>query len=251
LGADPEDLHQMRVATRRARGFLRAARPLLDAEWADDLRAELGWLGAALGPARDLDVLAGRIREHVSRLGKGRSTLAGLVESLERKREEARAAAVATLSEGRYLALLDRLATAEPRFATGVESTLSELWWGEFRRTRRAFGRLAASSTDEELHAARIRVKRARYSAELAGAELGRSGERFVDAAKTLQDVLGEHQDACVAEDRILAWTRERPEARPAARRLVKLEHARRKKARAAWPTAWSRLEERGRKARR
>src|SRR5262245_20681459 len=30
LGTDPEDLHQMRVATRRARAFLRAARDLVD-----------------------------------------------------------------------------------------------------------------------------------------------------------------------------------------------------------------------------
>ena len=47
----------MRVATRRMRAILRAARPLLDPEWVRSLRAELGWLGGALGPVRDLDVL--------------------------------------------------------------------------------------------------------------------------------------------------------------------------------------------------
>src|SRR5918996_413573 len=41
-GSDPEDLHQMRVAARRARAFLRAARPLLDRAWANELRIELG-----------------------------------------------------------------------------------------------------------------------------------------------------------------------------------------------------------------
>jgi CHAD domain-containing protein len=42
VGADPEELHQMRVAVRRMRAMLKAARPLLDTNWADDLRAELG-----------------------------------------------------------------------------------------------------------------------------------------------------------------------------------------------------------------
>lgn len=52
LGDDPEDVHQLRVATRRLRAFLRAARPLLEKSWAEDLRAEPGWLGGALGPVR-------------------------------------------------------------------------------------------------------------------------------------------------------------------------------------------------------
>ncbi|HXL43219.1 MAG TPA: CHAD domain-containing protein, partial [Gaiellaceae bacterium] len=55
LGTDPEDLHRVRVAVRRSRAILRGARPLLDEQWADSLRAELGWLGQALGPVRDLD----------------------------------------------------------------------------------------------------------------------------------------------------------------------------------------------------
>ena len=47
----------MRVATRRLRAFLRAGSELLDPEWSEPLRDELKWLGGALGPVRDLDVL--------------------------------------------------------------------------------------------------------------------------------------------------------------------------------------------------
>ena len=50
-GEDIEDLHQMRVAVRRMRATLKAARPLLDAAWSDDLRGELG-VYANLRPAR-------------------------------------------------------------------------------------------------------------------------------------------------------------------------------------------------------
>ncbi|HEY0636908.1 MAG TPA: CHAD domain-containing protein, partial [Pseudonocardiaceae bacterium] len=67
-GVDPEDLHQMRVAVRRTRAVLRAARPLLDRRWADGLRARLGDVGRALGPVRDLDVLLERLHGEAAAL---------------------------------------------------------------------------------------------------------------------------------------------------------------------------------------
>ncbi len=250
LGTDAEDLHQMRVATRRARAFLRAARPLIDQEWADELRSELGWLGSALGPARDLDVLVERLRSQISNLGGEGASVRGLVEGLERRRRKAQASAVVALSEERYLALLDRLEDPQPPPSTGASVTLAELWWAEFVRTRRRFEKLNRDSSDDELHAARIRVKRTRYAAELAANELGAPGERFVDAAKLLQDVLGEHQDAFVAEEHIRAWSEGRPDAGDAVLKLLKRERARRSKARAEWPQAWKLLDRRARKAR-
>jgi CHAD domain-containing protein len=246
-GDDPESLHQLRVATRRARAFLRAARPLLDPDWAAELRDELGWLGSTLGDARDLDVLLEHVRGELEALGAG-DELGGLVESLERDHENARRAAVAALSEDRYLALLDRLEELDPKLAPDASATLGELWRDEFRRTRRTFKKLDAKSTDAELHAARIRVKRARYAAELAEKELGRTGERFVDAAKELQDVLGEHQDAVVATERVNAWTAGNPSREAAAVPLLERERERREAARASWPGAWKSLKKRGRK---
>jgi hypothetical protein len=63
----------------------------------------------------------------------------------------------------------------------------------DFRRLRRSARRLE-SQTDAELHKTRIRGKRARYSAELAGRSRGKKASRFVKAAKTFQDVLGDHE---------------------------------------------------------
>ncbi len=71
-----------------------------------------------------------------------------------------------------------------------------------------------------------------------------------MDAAKVLQDVLGEHQDASVAEERIRTWAEGKAEAADAVRKLLKRERARRKKARAEWPDAWKLLERRAKKAR-
>ena len=48
-GADPEDLHRFRVATRRSRALIRASRPLIRDQLAA-LDRELRWLGGASGP---------------------------------------------------------------------------------------------------------------------------------------------------------------------------------------------------------
>jgi CHAD domain-containing protein len=251
LGEDAEDLHQMRVATRRARAFLRVARPLVDPTWAEGLRGELGWLGSALGPARDADVLLEHLRAQVETLGAPAPQAQGLVRSLEEERDRAREAARAALSMPRYFALLDALEQAgRPRLASDGATTLAALWWKEFGRTRRVFTSLDRNSTDADLHDARIHAKRARYAAELAAHELGKPGRRFVDAAKRVQDVLGEHQDSAVAKERILAWGVRHPGSEEAVEALLERERRRRRKARREWPDAWETLRRRARAAR-
>ena len=240
LGSDPEDLHQLRVATRRLRAFLRAGRRLLEASWSEPLRDELRWLGGALGPARDLDVLIERIADDVAGVG-GEDAFAGLMRALEGERAEARRVVVEALSSDRYLALLDRLEHVGDPEPSGSDRTLRHVWRAEWKRTRKAFARLDDSSSDDELHAGRIRVKRARYAAELAAHELGKRSRPFVRAAKELQDVLGEHQDAVVAEERIRVWAGQGV-ASGAPARLVEAERRRRAAARAAWPDGWDAL---------
>ncbi len=179
LGADLEDLHQMRVATRRARAFLRTVRSIVDPAWSGPLREELGWLGAALGPARDLDVLLERIRADVDAGGHA-SDARGLVEALEEEHAAARADALAALSDERYLGLLDRLEGAEPQAAEGATATLPQLWWGAFRKARRAFSQPGAEV--ERRRAARGADRRQ------AGAVCGRAGpERAREAGRALR----------------------------------------------------------------
>ena len=241
LGSDPEDLHQLRVATRRLRAFLRAGRGLLDKRWSEPLRDEVGWLGKALGPARDLDVLIDRLAADVAALGDDAEAVSGLLRTLEDERAGARLVVVGALSSDRYLALLDRLErVSEPR-GSGAETPLRDVWRAEWRRTRKAFAHLDDESSDEHLHEGRIRVKRARYAAELAAHELAKRSKAFVEAAKELQDVLGEHQDAVVADARIRAWATD-DSNRGAVERLLAREHERKETARKAWPPAWRAL---------
>ena len=251
LGTDPEDLHQMRVATRRARAFLRSARELVDPEWAEGLRAELGWLGSRLGPARDADVLYEHMSASVAAAGLDGDQASGVLRALERERSRARRAAVAALSRKRYFDLLERLAQAErPPLQDAGDVRLADLWWAEVRRTLMAFAVLDERSPDDELHAARIRVKRARYAAELTAHELGPAGKRFVSAAKKLQDVLGEHQDAVVAEEWLTRFGAASSQSDEVVELLVRKEQKRRRRARRDWPDAWDKLVRRARQAR-
>ena len=251
-GDDPEDLHQLRVATRRMRAFLRAARPLVEADWATALRAELGWLGQHLGPARDLDVMLGRLRAEVRALGQhDAEATSGLLDALEAERAAAYRDVVETLGGDRYFALLDRLEIAAAPPLTGDETTLAAIFHREAKRMRRTFAALGESPANDALHASRIAVKRARYAADLGAHELGRPGRRFVDIAKRLQDILGDHQDAVVAQDRIRGWAASSPalDSGFAAGRLVQLEQDRMAAARAAWPDTWQQLDKAARRA--
>jgi inorganic triphosphatase YgiF len=107
LGDDPEELHKLRVATRRLRALLRAARPMLVREWSEPLRAELQWLGGVLGPASDLDVLIQHLWEEAEDLSADeRRALSRAVAVLEREREEAGEALREAMGSERYVELL-------------------------------------------------------------------------------------------------------------------------------------------------
>lgn len=237
LGSDVEDLHQMRVATRRLRAFLRVGRPLLDESWSEPLRDELAWLGGALGPARDLDVLLEHLGCELHALDE-HEVASGLLETLRAEQTEARRAVVATLSSDRYLALLERLDHVGTPELTGDETPLAELWASAWTRARKRNAALGRGAGDEQLHEARIALKRARYAAELAGHELGKRGRRFEKAAAALQDVLGTNQDAAVAEERVRAWAVTAEEG-VVAGQLVQRQHDRKAAAAATRPVAW------------
>lgn len=252
-GDDPEDVHQLRVATRRLRAFLRAARPLLAPEWADGLRLELGWLARALGPVRDLDVMLGYLRDASELLEpEEQAQFAPLLKQLEQQRGRARAALTRALDGDRYLELLNRLEqAAETPHVTDEDHSLADLWAREWKRWRRAVRALESEPADAALHELRIKTKRARYAAELAASTLGKPGARFIEGAKNLQDVLGEHQDAFVLEERIrsLSAGSRSTGLHLAAGRMIERQRARRASARAEYARAVRKLERLGRSA--
>jgi CHAD domain-containing protein len=120
-----------------------------------------------------------------------------------------------------------------------VPPLLAEAW----RRLARAAGRLEPDEPDERWHRARIRAKRARYAAEAAVPVLGPAAARPAKAAAALQELLGEHQDAALAADRVLGLavaTPGDPDLLVTARRLAERERAAIRQARARFPAVWA-----------
>lgn len=243
LGDDPEELHKFRVATRRMRSLLRSARPLIeDPDDAELLRSELKWLASLLGEVRDRDVLIEYLVGELESLDG--APLGAMLELLDGERETARRELGVALDSPRYRALLEDL---DPPPALRAGESLRSAAGSEYERLRKAMRGLGENPTDDELHEARIGAKRARYAAEAAEVE-----GRFVKRAKDLQDVLGEHQDAVVAEEQIrevLDRVRGGGRTAFAAGRLVERQRARRGAARGGWRRAWRRLEKAGDKA--
>ncbi len=246
LGTDPEELHQMRVAVRRLRALLRAIRPLLRGDWATPLGDDLRWLGRALGPVRDADVLLERFQRRADALSPGlQSPFTMSLGPLVDTRESARGKLVPALEDPRYFLLLEKLdrAIVDARLDDDGP-TLAELARKEFRRLNKRVRRLDTHPSDEELHEVRILGKRARYAAEFAAPTMARDATPFIRRAKRLQDVLGEHQDSCIAEVQVwqLAAAVRDTDAAFAAGVVVERERSDRRQAREDFPKAWRAL---------
>jgi CHAD domain-containing protein len=258
-GADVEDVHQMRVSVRRMRAALTAARPLLDREWSNELRAELGWLGRSLGPVRDLDVMLPRLRDLADGLpAEERAAAERLIATLDVEYTEARREMLFALAAPRYTALLERLADAvrlplPTPTATAARPELVELVRAEYKSLRKAVRRAGEDPPDAVLHALRIKCKRLRYTGELAEPVLGKPVRRLLASTTGLQEILGDHQDACVTQERIrglVAALGEAPDAEVVfvAGRLVEREHTRAEHLRTQWRAAWYKVQKRARK---
>jgi len=244
LGDHAEDVHKARVATRRARALIRATRPLLG-DTLMQLGDELKWLGRELGSVRDLDVLLEHLRPEVERLEADRDAGSALVAVLEDERDAARAALLADLDSPRYTDVLDRFITAIASLPElDVPGDVTPIAAAELAELRKAADALADDPPDDELHELRIHAKRARYAAELTA---GKRRDAYLDALKRLQDVVGLHQDAVVAEERLRVIAH--PGSAIAAGRLIERERERRQEARKEYPAALAEALRSGRKA--
>jgi CHAD domain-containing protein len=209
-GAD-DAVHKTRVAVRRLRSVLATYRSVLQPGTTNDLRDELRWIGRELSPARDAEVLAARLeqllREEPPDLLTGPVDRRVATEMAHRHRD-GRKQALGALDSDRWGRLLDRLGSfvEAPPFAEAAHLDarrhLPDLLGGELdriRRRARAVDDPGAAHPDEALHDVRKAAKRLRYAADSAVPVLGRPAELLGADARTLQDLLGEHQDTAVA----------------------------------------------------
>jgi len=204
-GADPDALHDFRVALRRLRSTLRAFRTEFTADIPRRTRRRLRRLAGASGLSRDLEVQRAWIRAQQESLPpEARRGAEWLLERLDRRQRAADARFTRRLGNV-YDRLERRLRRAlqapdiAPRTASSrrrasamvlVRRMIRE-GTAEFRRELRAVHSLADR---EHAHAARIAAKRLRYLLEPFAADLP-DAEPAVAELTALQDLLGELQD--------------------------------------------------------
>ncbi|MEU8650148.1 CYTH and CHAD domain-containing protein [Streptomyces sp. NPDC048737] len=210
----PDSVHGMRVATRRMRSAFRSYAKVLDRTVTDPVGEELKWLAGELGVDRDQEVLTDRLTAALKALP--RPLVVGPVRT--RLRTWARAGSggsrrrlIAVLDGARYLALLDTLdrLVDEPPLLPAAAGTAEKVL---AKAVRKDFAQVAAlvekalaqppgAGRDLALHEARKKAKRTRYCAETAAPALGGPAADLVRHMKSLQGLLGDHQDSVMARE--------------------------------------------------
>jgi triphosphatase len=220
LGDDIEELHDMRVATRRLRAALSLFSDALPPS-SPTLREELGWVGASLGAVRDLDVQLEQLDGWLAALPEAdQRPISALRALLETERAAARTGMLEVLDSRRYQTFVSRFArmlraVRTPRSgpaAVPARTAAPDLIESRYRRFRKAAARIGEHSDPSEYHRLRIRGKRLRYALEFLADLYPGSSRPVIKRLVALQDLLGLHQDADVAIDRLrrLAATRGR-----------------------------------------
>lgn len=253
LGGEPEDLHQMRVATRKLRSILRSAHRMVDPKWADPLVGGLTWLGKLFGFVRDMDVQVAYFQEEAAHLSvRDRKPLERFILYLQVERDKAHQMLADEMKSARYVSFLHKLheSTRDP-VTIARRGSLKKIAARQFGKLSKEIRALPRVPSNVDLHRVRIKAKRARYAAELAELSMGKSAGRFAKAAKKFQDVLGRHQDAVVAERHVRELVEKIQGERAAftGGLLVARAHREREEARDEFRTAWRRLKKRGKKA--
>ncbi|MDJ0340140.1 CYTH and CHAD domain-containing protein [Streptomyces sp. H10-C2] len=257
--AEPDAVHQMRVAARRMRSALKSFRGELDRAVTDPLGEELKWLGTVLGMERDREVLAERLAARLAELD---PSLAGVALRNRLLAEgtgahgETHAAVVRVLGGSHYFSVLDAVETllADPPYLEDAKApapaAMEKAVHHDHRRLRKLVEAALALGPGQErdvaLHEARKAAKRARYCAEAAQPVLGAPEKRHTSRMKSVQSLLGEHQDSVMCRVTIARLAEEAVAAGESAfpyGALSQLERARATEVEEHLPQLWEKAD--------
>ncbi len=213
LGEDPEELHDMRVSTRRMRMALRVFADYVDADVMRPVLKGLRRTGRTLGAVRDLDVFNEKTQVYLDGLPDERAgDLDGLLEAWKTERDKQRGHLVSYLDGKRYrrfvaatTALLDgpvealaprNIVTPRPQ---RVAQVLPGVLYKDMAVVWAFEGQLGGLETPlPRFHALRKACKGLRYTLEFFEDVLGPGARPLIKRVKGLQDHLGDLQDAVV-----------------------------------------------------
>lgn len=208
LGEEAEEVHRMRVATRRLRAAMSLFRDYLPPE-AQRLRGELGWVARLLGGVRDLDVQLERLETW--RTGEEAlepTALRNLEGLLNHQREQARSKLLDGLNSARYdrfvadyieLLLAGSSDASADVAANPARHEMPRLILRRYVKMREDGDAIDDDAPPTDYHELRIQCKRLRYALEFASTLYPKATRAFLPRLVELQDLLGAHQDAYVA----------------------------------------------------
>ena len=212
-GEDIEELHDMRVATRRMRAAFRIFGPYFPPKAIRPHLKGLKQTGRALGAVRDLDVFQEKATIYLATLPADQvSALDGLLANWRQERNAARERMIAYLDSQAYSDFVECFAHFLSAQDTGaavpvlvgtpipfqVRHIAPRLIHGRFGAVR-AYEPWIESAPIELLHSLRIDFKRLRYALEFFAPVLGRESALVIGEIKRMQDHLGDLNDADVA----------------------------------------------------
>ena len=216
-GEDPEDLHKMRVATRRMRAAWRvfdgAYKPKVQRRYVKELRT----IARVLGDVRDIDVLLEDLDRYIADLpGPGRQAVDPLRAAWRRQREVARERMIARLDSKAYREFVDdyldfteSAGAAEIMTPLGrpslVRDTAGSRTLAAYEHMR-AYDTIITWADVPTLHALRIEAKRLRYTMEYFSEVLPVTSRKLIAQVTELQDHLGQMNDADVAATATREW---------------------------------------------
>jgi CHAD domain-containing protein len=210
-GSNLEDLHDMRVATRRMRAAWRVFDDAFKPGKTRKLRRRLRVLADRLGAVRDLDVLIDGLESY--RLGLDPDQQPGLDPLLalwRRQRGSDRDLLIDELDSGRYTEFIEEMKefieaganeaanVASPTLPHRIRDRVPSQIWAAYEAVR-AFELVLPWADVETLHQLRIAAKWLRYDLEFFGETLGPDSARLLERVVALQDFLGCLHDADVA----------------------------------------------------
>ena len=220
-GADAEELHGMRVATRRQRAAWRVFGAAFDQKRTRRHQRRLKLIARELGGVRDMDVLI-EAAEAYQRMQSAAEAAAfePLVDVWRAQRDDARSVLLRGLDSNRYRRWLDDYITfvqseGEGALTVGpvqphrVRDTMPSRIWAAYEGVR-AYESVMRWADVETLHDLRIAAKWLRYTLEFVREALGRDAGPVIEKVVALQDHLGWLHDADVAAGLARAFLVER-----------------------------------------
>jgi CHAD domain-containing protein len=222
-GEDPEELHDMRVATRRMRAALRVFEDHVAMEQYKPFLKVMRETGRELGAVRDLDVFMIKTQAYIDSLPEeARPGLDPLVEAWRMERERARVELLDYLDSDRYERFKEkfeaflRVPNAGAGRTTGrdgepmpsrVGDVLPGVLFDRLALVRAYDGPITQPDAPLSVfHQLRISSKGLRYTLEFFQEVLGTDSKPLIDRMKQVQDHLGDLQDAVVTCDVLLGF---------------------------------------------